>query len=167
MKLIPNLSYRHYTTEFSWARARVYLSSCHTTSCHTACRRLALKWLELLWLHQLFLHIFWQLFEAHFLMVMVYNELTNLWSLIICGIIRLNSMDLVMWTALSSAMGPSLNLSGFLKHALSLFLLSFILATSFPNDCVVASKLNHFPHCLIVNFLKDGIAKSYAHVWCT
>ena len=97
-------------------------------------------------------------------MVMVYNELTDLWSLIICGIIRLNSMDLVMWTALGSAMGPSLNLSGSLKHALSLFLLSFILASSFSNDSVVAPKLNHFPHGLIVNFLKDGIAKCYTHV---
>ena len=108
--------------------------------------------------------MFWQLFEAHFLIVVMYNELTDIRSLIICGIIFLNSMNPVMWTALGSTMGPCLNLSGSLKHALSLFLLSLVLASSFSNDSIVAPKLYHFAHGFIVNFLKDGVAKSYAHV---
>ena len=108
--------------------------------------------------------MFRQLFEAHFCKVLMSNELARLRLLIIFDIIFLNSKDPVMWTALGSAMGLSLNLSRSLKHPLSLLLLSFILASSFSNNSVVTPKLDHFPHGFIVNFLKDGVAKCYTHV---
>ena len=108
--------------------------------------------------------MFWQLLEAHFIEVFVSNELTYLRPLIICGIVFLNSMNPVMRSTLGSTMGFSLNFCCSLKHTLRLFLLNFILATSFSNNSVVAPKLYHFSHGFIVNFLKDRIAKGYTHV---
>ena len=111
--------------------------------------------------------MFWKLLEAHFIIVFVSNELTNLRPLIICGLVFLNSMNPVMRSTLGSTMGLSLNFCCSLKHTLSLFLLSLIWATSFSNNSVVAPKLYHFFHGFIVNFLKDSVAKCNTHVWCT
>ena len=143
-----------------WAGARVYLSC-------SACCWIMLRREWLLWLKQLFLHMFWKLLEAHFIIVFVSNELTNFRPLVICGIVSLNSMNPVMRSTLGSTMGLSLNFCCSLKHTLSLFFLSLILATSLSNNSVVASKLYHFFHGFIVNFLKDGVAKCDTHVWCT